>query len=597
MTNFFFADIEDLGLLYRKIARVFSDYQPSIDDVYVEGSSAPVTTSWTNSVAYQIGDKVLYDGNAYVAGVSNTNVEPDSDETKWSRLVIRGREFDYRIQENRIVGPLQDAIRIDSLKIQDSNPAGVVTVTARTKINHSLFPGQYVAVTNNGLNVNLNGVFKVSTISQTDPKEFTYRVTTTANGLGLISGQTYNVISSPALDTNATIQSEVDSVESASPYVFNVSIRSTWGICGIWADGRKATGFKSMVIAQYTGVSLQKDDRAFIRYDEFTNTWNQAPLTDAFATTPYHIKGDAYWKDDWRNFHVRASDDSFIQNVSIFAVGFADHFLLESGGDMSITNSNSNFGNTSMHSVGYKGFAFNQDKGGYITDIIPPRLLSALNVSKQQYYSIDAQLTRSDTNNPSTSLSKLYISSEDAKNPENRPAASISGYRLGAKRNEKIFVKLDTTGAKSAELNPSGFKKWTARLTTLTPSSARSTEDATTLYVASTAGISVGNYVRVDDEYFLVNSVTPTSLAVSRSQLNSLPAEHANSAAVIKYVQNTTVATVVSETVDATETVITLTSNAGFFVNGFVQISNSQTSITEIVRVVSVEPNNEIDRN
>ena len=38
----------------------------------------------------------------------------------------------------------------------------------------------------------------------------------------------------------------------------------------------KATGFKSMVIAQYTGVSLQKDDRAFIRYDEYTNTWNQA---------------------------------------------------------------------------------------------------------------------------------------------------------------------------------------------------------------------------------------------------------------------------------------------------------------------------------
>ena len=48
-----------------------------------------------------------------------------------------------------------------------------------------------------------------------------------------------------------------------------------------------------MVIAQYTGVSLQKDDRAFIRYDEFTNTFNQASLTDAFATVPYHTKGDA----------------------------------------------------------------------------------------------------------------------------------------------------------------------------------------------------------------------------------------------------------------------------------------------------------------
>ena len=83
-----------------------------------------------------------------------------------------------------------------------------------------------------------------------------------------------------------------------------------------------------MVIAQYTGVSLQKDDRAFIRYDEYTNTWNQASLVDAFATVPYHTKGDSYWKDEWRNFHVRASEDAFIQNVSIFAVGFADHFLI-----------------------------------------------------------------------------------------------------------------------------------------------------------------------------------------------------------------------------------------------------------------------------
>ena len=78
-----------------------------------------------------------------------------------------------------------------------------------------------------------------------------------------------------------------------------------------------------MVIAQYTGVSLQRDDRAFIRYDEYANTWNQASLVDAFATVPYHAKGDSYWKDDWRNFHVRATEDAFIQNVSIFAVGFA----------------------------------------------------------------------------------------------------------------------------------------------------------------------------------------------------------------------------------------------------------------------------------
>ena len=37
---------------------------------------------------------------------------------------------------------------------------------------------------------------------------------------------------------------------------------------GLHADGSRTTGFKSMVTAQFTGVSLQKDDRAFVEYDE-----------------------------------------------------------------------------------------------------------------------------------------------------------------------------------------------------------------------------------------------------------------------------------------------------------------------------------------
>ena len=45
-------------------------------------------------------------------------------------------------------------------------------------------------------------------------------------------------------------------------------MRSVWGMQGMHADGSKATGFRSMVVAQFTGVSLQKDDRAFVKYNE-----------------------------------------------------------------------------------------------------------------------------------------------------------------------------------------------------------------------------------------------------------------------------------------------------------------------------------------
>ncbi len=470
MTNFVFADKEDLGLLYRKISQAFSKYQPDIDDVYTV-ESGRVENTWYSTNSYAINDEVVFGGEAYKALAVNTNKRPDLEDTFWERLSTTSREFDYRIQENRIVGPLSDTVQIDIFNIDEPTP-GSINVTVRTKINHGFFPGQYVAVANLGFNKALEGVFQVIAINTTNPKEFTYRVNVTANAVGLSEGIDYTA------DPNATVQAEVDSVESASPYVFNVSIRSTWGICGIWADGRKATGFKSMVIAQYTGVSLQKDDRAFIRYDEFSNTWNEAPLTDAFATTPYHIKGDAYWKDDWRNFHVRASDDSFIQNVSIFAVGFADHFLLESGGDMSITNSNSNFGNTSMHSKGYKGFAFNQDKGGYITDIIPPETINDSSPIKVNYYALDVQLSK-----PSSNSNRLYLVGDKANNFLSRPAASINGYRIGARsyitdeKSEKLYVNIsaDTSAGesgattKSAFISPSGFKKWSASLDTLSP--------------------------------------------------------------------------------------------------------------------------------
>ena len=45
-------------------------------------------------------------------------------------------------------------------------------------------------------------------------------------------------------------------------------MRSVWGMNGLLADGKKSSGFKSMVIAQFTGVSLQKDERAFVKYNE-----------------------------------------------------------------------------------------------------------------------------------------------------------------------------------------------------------------------------------------------------------------------------------------------------------------------------------------
>ena len=252
LTVFEYADKEELELLYRKIAKAFSDFQPQIN-------------------------------------------QPG--------------EFDVRVQENRIVGPLSDSRAIESLQFDDATsdpsiPGSNVRVTVTTKIDHGYFAGQSVAVLNTDIDDKIEGTFNIASIDPTDGRKFTYFVFgevvstigpgSNAGASGIQPGDVLDITSSPALGQNALTLAEVDSVESASPYVFNCSIRSTWGICGIWANGLKATGFKSMVIAQYTGVSLQKDDRAFIRYDEFSNTFNQASLKDAFDSIPYHTKGDSF---------------------------------------------------------------------------------------------------------------------------------------------------------------------------------------------------------------------------------------------------------------------------------------------------------------
>ena len=51
-------------------------------------------------------------------------------------------------------------------------------------------------------------------------------------------------------------------------------------MCGMLADGNKATGFRSMVVAQYTGIGLQKDDNAFVKYNDST------PQLDNMMTIP-----------------------------------------------------------------------------------------------------------------------------------------------------------------------------------------------------------------------------------------------------------------------------------------------------------------------
>ena len=351
-------------------------------------------------------------------------------------------QMQARVEENRIVGPISDEFAVSQI-IRNGQTATAFTVDELgNPKNHGFSVG---------VAVNISGV-----TGPTDQDALLY------NGSFLVTSAqgnqfTYQMSAEPsgnALGNNVLVKVEIDTVDSASPYVFNNSLRSVWGINGMHADGSQSTGFKSMVVAQFTGISLQKDDRAFVLYNQTTGAYEpQASGSGA------HINGLAKYRKGWRHRHIMASNDAFIQVVSVFAVGFGDHFFSDSGGDLSITNSNSNFGNTSLRSKGFKAAAFTKDKAGQITHVIPPKSLSDVEEISINWVTVDITKTKSVAD-----PTKLFLYGYTVET--GRPPSKVQGYTIGARRDDvntpdRLYVLLIASGANEptthyADINPSG---------------------------------------------------------------------------------------------------------------------------------------------
>jgi len=363
--------------------------------------------------------------------------------------------------EFEIVGAFAtDDKAISTIISGDGATAGTV-ITVTTSLPHDLSSGTPVKITG----VNFRD-FNISTKVQTviDDNRFTY----------LLPYVRPNLPAGPSAGLSAAgafISVETDTVTGASPYIFNCSMRSVWGMCGMHADGNKATGFKSMVVAQFTGVSLQKDDRAFTEYDPVNRTYsginytrqNGEKLSSESSSKNnnqvFHLKPTAVYRSGWKNIHVRVSNDSVIQVVSVFAIGYHIHFRMESGGDASVTNSNSNFGQFALSADGFKKQAFDKDNKGFVTSIITPR---AINTTKfdVEWLQVDKSKTKkiyAACASGETSVGQINIGA-DLDSPKRRiyllgqtnksliPSDIAQGFRVGAKVNEKICINKDANG-------------------------------------------------------------------------------------------------------------------------------------------------------
>jgi hypothetical protein len=162
-----------------------------------------------------------------------------------------------------------------------------------------------------------------------------------------------------------------DTTASASPYIFNWSVRSDYGIGGAFWDGDKIGGLKSMVCANFTGVSLQKDMRCWQVYEN--NAWVNLANTPAdyqkyISTPPDNVR----MNPARLSRHISAVNDAFIQKVSVFAIGHGVMTYVDNGGEIDCNLGNSNFGGCAAIAKGYKQYAFPQDKNWSVGRIRVP---------------------------------------------------------------------------------------------------------------------------------------------------------------------------------------------------------------------------------
>ena len=531
--QFSFFDADENSLVYTN------------DRIFTSGSGnlSKPTFSHHKLTCFEYADGVNVPGgynetdlDMYYAKLSNAFNEGSGRQIPTAqKFPLAPEAFAKERPEWEIVGAFAaDPVNISDIQSGDgATPSPTITVT--TIEDHGLNVGTPIKI--RGIDVDDYNI-STSVAEVIGPKQFTYLLPFVRNDL-------------PADPSGSgTVTIETDTVKGASPYIFNISLRSVWGMNGMLADGRKADGFRSMVVAQFTAVSLQKDDRAFVKYNPITRTYNGIPITKVTgaelssgsastnSNTVYHLDQQAVYRSGWQSGHVQIKNDSILQIVSVFAIGFNKHFSAESGADASITNSNSNFGQIALVADGFKKDAFDKDDAGYITNIITPKYVPRTETNVD-YIALDVGLTTS-----VGITSHLYLFGFDSE--DNVPPNLISGYRVGARQGDKIYLDLPDSASvdivsadilmtdsevTSTQVSPTGSNSSSKEFEVISLTSAPNYDTLTfglnhnfrtgekVIIISDDADLPEG--LEPNRTYFVITTATPTQIKLASTFANA----------------------------------------------------------------------------
>ena len=378
------------------------EYADGVNSTDIDDSFLTFYTSRTDLEMYYEKVGLLYGSK------SGRGISPDYPNS--------GVDILPKVDEYRIVAPISGRAGISTITASGT----AVTITLTDEIDGINVDTPIVV---SGVSDSVyNGTFIVDSV-----------VTVNANGTKVF---TYATATAPT-DTSPTVagtavELAINSTVSSSPYVAKTTVKSSYGMCGLFADGAKVKGFQSVLLNEFTGISLQNDNNAFLRYNSTTGTFDDSTTVSNLNSDP-----DAVYKPAYYNYFVKVVNKSYAQVDSCFGIGYSQQYVTESGGTVSVNGSNSNFGQQSLYSKGFRDDAYARDDVGYISNIVPPEYNIASNISLE-YDAIDVSATVG-----VGSTSRLYLYQQTSQNVA--PKTKTQGYHLGAKTNDRLNATINDT--------------------------------------------------------------------------------------------------------------------------------------------------------
>jgi len=158
-----------------------------------------------------------------------------------------------------------------------------------------------------------------------------------------------------------------DTTKGASAYPERISLRSDWGMGGLFINGDNLGGLKSSVTAQFTGVSLQTDLNSLQIYAG--GAWVTPSTYQAYINADPNSRRI---KPTRAHHHLLVINDAFVSEVSVFGVGHTARARADLGGEIVSSNGNFTFGSCAALATGYRRNSFPQDKSWVVDRISVP---------------------------------------------------------------------------------------------------------------------------------------------------------------------------------------------------------------------------------